>query len=138
MMIIKKKIGRPQSSGSGSGGGGGGGGQECGVMGTEVTRWYGGGNGGHVGLMDNIMSECLNRVWTGRTVFFRQPTDQQSLVRFFVLSQLHLRQLYFYTHFFWLLFFFPVKNNNNNNNTKFDLYSPMVFFTLPISARYIF
>jgi len=68
--------------------GGGGGGQECGVMGTEVTRLYGdggsnGGIGGHVELMDNIMSVSLNRVWTGGTVFFRQPTDQQSLVGFF-------------------------------------------------------
>jgi len=48
-------------------------------MGTEVTRWYGGGGiGGHVGLMDNIMSESLNRAsGPGGTVFFRQPTDQQ-------------------------------------------------------------
>lgn len=71
----------------GGGGGDGGGGQECGVMGTEVTRWYGGGIGGHVGLMDNIMSESLNRASGPEgTVFFRQPTDQQqSLVRFFVI-----------------------------------------------------
>lgn len=79
LIIIKIKIRKTVDSG-----GGGGGGQECGVMRTEVTRWYGGGGiGGHVGLMVNIMLENLNRVWTGGTVFFRQPTDQQSLVRFF-------------------------------------------------------
>jgi len=71
--------GRAGDGGGGSGGGGGGGGQECGVMGTEVTRWYGGGGiGGHVGLMDNIMSESLDRAsGPGGTVFFRQPTTDQ-------------------------------------------------------------
>lgn len=67
-------------------------------MGTEVTRWYGngggGGIGGHVGLMDNIMSESLNRAWTGGTVFFRQPTDQQSLVRYIFHVLLFIVKLY--------------------------------------------
>lgn len=78
-------MGSGDRGGGGSGGragggvGGGGGGQECGVMGTEVTRWYGGGGiGGHVGLMDNIMSESLDRAsGPGGTVFFRQPTTDQ-------------------------------------------------------------
>jgi len=78
-------VGSGDRGGGGSGGragggvGGGGGGQECGVMGTEVTRWYGGGGiGGHVGLMDNIMSESLDRAsGPGGTVFFRQPTTDQ-------------------------------------------------------------
>lgn len=125
LIIIKIKNRKTAASG------GSGGGQECGVMRTDVTRWYGGGGiGGHVGLMVNIMSESLNRVWTGGTVFFRQPTDQQSLVQFFdivlyvvvIVVVVVVVPICFYR---FIIFFFPVKRNNNNTNL--DLYSPTIF-----------
>jgi len=60
-------------------------------MGTEVTRWYGGGIGGHVGLMDNIMSESLNRAsGPGELYFFGSPPINSSYSFGFSSS--------FYTH----------------------------------------
>lgn len=114
--LILIKIGRHAS--------GGGDGQECGVMGTEVTRWYGGGIGGHVELMDNIiMSERASIVsGPGELYFFGTPISS----RLFGSSILLRRRIVVYSSSPYMIYIFFCNKQINN---KIRLYSPIGYFS---------